>query len=171
MGDWAPWAELRTRSRTFLSPWEPSWPQDVLSRGSFRRRLRRHARDHREDTGYAFFIFRQSDAALIGGLTLSNVRRGVTQSASLGYWVGEPHARQGHMHDAITALVPWAFDVRGLHRLEAACLVHNVASAGLLRKCGFSEEGIAREYHRINGRWQDHRLYAMLETDARPEPP
>jgi ribosomal-protein-alanine N-acetyltransferase len=168
MADFADWAELRQRSRDFLTPWEPLWPADDLTRAAFRRRLRRYAEDARSDLAYAFFVFRQSDDALVGGLTLANVRRGVAQAGSLGYWMGEPFARQGYMTQAVRALIPFAFGPLRLHRLEAACIPTNGASSRLLEKCGFAREGLARRYLCINGLWQDHYLYAMLITDPRP---
>jgi len=168
MGDYLAWAALREESRAFLTPWEPTWPLDDLTRSAFRRRIRRYMQDIREDAAYPFFIFDSRDDTLVGGVTLSNVRRGVTQSASLGYWVGADRARQGYMSASVAALVPFVFDQLGLHRLEAACLPSNAASIRLLEKVGFSREGFARRYLRINGIWQDHLLYAMLTDDPRP---
>jgi [ribosomal protein S5]-alanine N-acetyltransferase len=168
MGDFPAWASLREESRAFLTPWEPTWPMDDLTRASFRRRIRRYIQDIREDTAYPFFVFRTDDNAFLGGITLSNVRRGVTQSASLGYWIGETHARQGLMSASVSAIVPFVFDQLRLHRLEAACLPSNTASIRLLEKVGFTREGFARRYLRINGVWQDHFLYAMLTEDPRP---
>ena len=114
-------------SRQHLTVWEPQWARDELTRSAFRRRLRQYQRELREDQGYAFLIFRQADAALVGGLSISNVRRGVAQAASIGYWIGAPHVRRGHMTDAVKAVLPFAFGTLGLHRLEAACLPHNHA--------------------------------------------
>lgn len=165
MGDYDEWAALRENSRTFLTPWEPIWPADDLSRPAFRRRLKRYAQEMREDTGYALFIFRHEDSALIGGLTLSNVRRGVTQSCSLGYWMGQLYAGQGYMREAARCVVPFVFQQLGLHRLEAACVPNNEPSKAVLRHAGFLEEGLARRYLRINGVWQDHLLFALLESD------
>ncbi|MEJ8571765.1 GNAT family protein [Microbaculum marinum] len=168
MGDFPAWMALRESSRAFLTPWEPTWPMDDLTRSAFRRRIRRYLQDIREDAAYPFFIFRSDNDAFIGGVTLSNVRRGVTQSASLGYWIGESFARQGYMTAAVSALVPFVFEQLRLHRLEAACLPSNAASIRLLEKVGFAREGFARRYLRINGVWQDHFLYAMLSDDPRP---
>lgn len=165
MGDYAQWAQLRSTSRTFLEPWEPTWPRDDLTRTAFRQRVRRYNRDMRDDYAYAFFIFDNATADLVGGLTLSNVRRGVAQTASVGYWTGMPFARQGYMTEALTAAVSFAFDSLRLHRVEAACLPDNEASRRLLLRTGFSEEGYARQYLKINGRWQDHLLFALLDTD------
>jgi ribosomal-protein-alanine N-acetyltransferase len=166
MSDYPVWAELRAASREFLTPWEPLWATDELSRASFRRRVRHYQRDLREDVGYALFIFTASTGALVGGLTLCNVRRGVTQSGTLGYWVGAKYAKQGYMTAAIRAVIPFVFDSLELHRLEAACLPANSASIRLLEKTGFKREGLARGYLRINGVWQDHLLYALLDTDT-----
>jgi ribosomal-protein-alanine N-acetyltransferase len=148
-----------------LAPVSRTLPNGAVTRAAYRNRLRRQLRESRDGTGYAFFIFRAADDALLGGVTLSNVQRGVAMSCSLGYWVGEQHTRQGVMSEAITSLLPFVFGTLGLHRLEAACLPSNVASQRLLRKLGFHEEGYARAYLRINGQWHDHLLFAMLAND------
>ncbi len=166
MSDYFAWAELRAASREFLTPWEPLWANDELSRASFRRRVRHYLRDLREDVGYALFVFATPTGGLVGGLTLCNVRRGVTQSCTLGYWVGAKYAKQGYMTAAVRAAIPFVFDSLELHRLEAACLPSNTASIRLLEKTGFKREGLARRYLRINGIWQDHLLYALLDTDT-----
>ena len=101
MQDYAAWAELRALSRAHLVPWEPQWARDELTRSNFRRRLRQYHRELRDDHGYAYLIFGDTDSKLLGGLNLSNVRRGVAQTASLGYWMGAPHVGQGLMTDAV----------------------------------------------------------------------
>ncbi|HVZ54451.1 MAG TPA: GNAT family protein [Pseudolabrys sp.] len=163
--DYAEWASLREQSRAFLTPWEPVWPPDDLTRSAFRRRLKRYVEDQRNDQAYAFLIFRSGDNALVGGLTLANIRRGVAQAGSIGYWVGQPFAHKGYMTAAVRTLVPFCFGALRLHRLEAACIPTNDASIGLLEKTGFKREGYARGYLCINGAWQDHLLYARLRED------
>jgi ribosomal-protein-alanine N-acetyltransferase len=165
-GDYDEWATLRARSRDFLTPWEPSWPPDALSRASYRARLSRYAEDWRTDQGYNFFIFSKDDA-LVGGVGLSNLRRGVAETASLGYWIGEPHARRRYMTAALPPVLDFAFDRLRLHRVEAACLPSNVPSRALLVRTGFNEEGYARRYLLIDGKWQDHVLFAILREDWR----
>ena len=170
MSDYVAWAELRTRSRDHLTPWEPQWTRDELSRSSYRRRLRHYQREAREDLGYAFFIF-SSDEVLLGGLTLSNVRRGVSQSAVLGYWLGVMNTGTGYMTRAVQAVLPFAFEDLRLHRVEAACLPSNSASIAVLERNGFVREGVARRYLKINGSWQDHDLFARIAEDIpRGEP-
>src|SRR5665213_658037 len=167
MIDYLQWAKLRGESRNFLAPWEPVWAQDELTKGAFRRRLKRYQKESRLDSAYAFFVFRNADDALLGGCTLSNVRRGVTQCCELGYWVGERFARQGYMFDAVRALIPFIFATLGMHRIEAACQPSNEPSKNLLFKTGFRQEGVAKRYLQINGDWQDHALFALLEDEAR----
>ena len=163
--DFSEWAALREVSRAFLVPWEPTWPADDLTRGAFRRRLKRYTEDLRADLAYAFLIFRNDDNAMVGGLTLANIRRGVAQAGSIGYWVGAPFARRGYMTAAMRTLIPFCFGTLRLHRLEAACIPTNAASVALLEKSGFQREGYARSYLCINGTWQDHLLYARLKDD------
>jgi ribosomal-protein-alanine N-acetyltransferase len=164
--DYKQWVEVREASRSFLEPWEPSWSEDALERAVFRDRVSRILQEWRLDLGYGFHIFRKSDDALIGGVNLNNVRRGVAQAANLGYWMGELHANQGCMTDALRALLPHAFQGLGLHRIDAACIPENQPSRHLLAKFGFREIGEAKGYLRINGEWRDHLLTSALLEDV-----
>lgn len=166
MTDFPAWSQLRTQSAAFLQPWEPAWPQDDLTRAAFRRRLSVYARDLELGQGFPFLVFRETDNRLVGGLTLSNIRRGIAQTATLGYWIGHPHVRQGHTLAAVRAACRFCFTRLGLHRVEAACLPSNEASRNLLLKAGFSLEGKARAYLKINGAWRDHLLFGLLEDEA-----
>src|SRR5579875_3548717 len=167
MGDYPEWAELRRESQAFLQPWEPTWPSDDLTRAAFRRRLALYQRDQDLGQGFAFFVFRRRDNLLVGGVTLRNVLRGVAQSGTLGYWVGERHARRGYTLDAVATVARHAFGRLGLHRLEAACCPDNDASRRLLLKAGFDAEGRARGYLKIDGQWRDHLLFGLVNPDER----
>src|ERR1700760_2082056 len=158
----AAWADLRQTSRDFLQPWEPVWPQDDLERTAYRRRLATYARELDAGAAYPFYIFRTSDEALVGGVTISNLRRGVAQMCTVGYWMGQPYAGQGYMTAALKPLTAFAFGDLGLHRVEAACLPDNPASHRLLLRSGFPGEGKARAYLKINGSWRDHLLFGMV---------
>jgi [ribosomal protein S5]-alanine N-acetyltransferase len=167
--DYQTWAELRAASRAFLTPWEPTWPGDDLTYAAFRRRVRRSHQEIANDEAYPFLIFRDDDV-LAGGITLGQVKRGVVQSGTLGYWIGAPYARQGLMSSAVRAVIGYGFTTLRLHRIEASCLPHNKPSISLLERAGFTREGYARAYLRINGDWQDHLLYALLDSDPAPSP-
>ena len=165
LADYLGWASLRGKSQQFLRPWEPLWPHDDLTRAAFRARVKRSARDVRDDLAHSYLMFSETDDTLLGGITLSNIRRGVAQTASLGYWIGAPFAGRGYMTEAASVLIDHAFDGFNLNRVEAACLPSNVPSKRLLLRCGFVEEGYARSYLKINGMWQDHLLFAIVRSD------
>ena len=162
------WAELRAASREFLTPWEPLWSTDELSRASFRRRVRHYLRDLREDVGYALFIFAATSGALVGGLTLCNVRRGrhaVLHARLLGrrhicppglYDGRRPRRHPFRVRFARAAPARSGVPVRPM-RPRSSCWRRPVSSARVSRAAIL----------RINGVWQDHLLYALLDTDPR----
>ncbi|MDZ4095093.1 MAG: GNAT family N-acetyltransferase [Paracoccaceae bacterium] len=166
-GDWQGWAGLRGASAGFLTPWEPVWAADHLSRRAFTNRVYWAARAHAQGTALPLMLIRRDDQALLGAITLDNIRRGPAQAGTLGYWVGQPHARQGYMREAIRTVVHHAFTGMDLSRVEAACLPENAASRGVLEKSGFKYEGVAQSYLQIAGRWRNHVLYANLRNDRR----
>ncbi len=168
--DFVSWSRLRATSRAFLEPWEPTWPDDDLTRAAFRRRLRRQDEDIARDEAYAFLIFDQTSDDLLGGITLGGVRRGVSQAGTLGYWMGAPHAGKGRMTRAVAATIDFAFSRLRLHRIEAACIPENAPSIALLERNGFHREGYARGFLKIDGAWRDHVLFALVDGDARKRP-
>lgn len=165
--DYRTWTTLRQTSEAFLSPWEPSWAEDHLSRKAFTNRVYWAQRSISGGSAVPLFLLRRLDQDLVGAITLDNIRRGPAQAGTLGYWTGEPFARQGYMREAIEAVVHYAFSQLDLSRIEAACLPENAASRGLLEKSGFKYEGVAQSYLQINGRWRTHVLYAALRSDRR----
>ena len=167
--DYPSWSRLRAASRAFLEPWEPTWPEDDLTQVAFRRRLRRQDEDISRDEAYAFLIFDQTSDQLMGGITLGGVRRGVSQTGTLGYWMGAPHAGKGRMTRAVSAVVDFAFSKLRLHRVEAACIPDNGPSIAVLERNGFQREGYARGYLKIDGAWRDHVLFGLLDSDARAQ--
>ncbi|MCO4318458.1 GNAT family N-acetyltransferase [Phyllobacterium sp. 21LDTY02-6] len=167
LSDYRAWASLRAQSRDFLAPWEPLWAPDDLERAAFRHRIRHYDEEAAAGTAFPYFLFRNADSRLLGGITLGNIRRGVGQNAMIGYWIGQPFAGQGYMYEALKLLIPHAFGKVRLHRLEAACIPSNERSIRLLEKAGFQREGLLRSYLKINGVWQNHLLFSLIEDDVR----
>ena len=159
------WQKLRMSSKSFLVPWEPSWDASSCSRRAYLRYLKNSNYLANMDRAYSFLIFKTDDKTLLGGINIGNVRRGVSQSASLGYWIGEKYSRNGYMKEALKLLIPSLFVDLRLNRIEAATLEENIASKNLLKKIGFKKEGVLRKYLKINGTWRDHILYGLLEND------
>lgn len=160
--DFQAWALLRRESHAFLKRWEPPWPEDDLTQASFKRRVRRYHQEIGRDEAYPFLVFREQSGELLGGLTLGNIRRGAAQAATLGYWMGERHARQGIMGAAVRLVSAHGFSALRLARIEAACLPENAVSMRLLEKAGFQREGYARQYLNIDGYRRDHVLFARI---------
>ncbi len=166
-GDYNEWARLREESREFLTPWEPTWAPDHLSRKNFTNRVYWSNRSIAQGSAVPLFLIRRNDQALLGALTLDNIRRGPAQAGTTGYWIGQRFARHGYMREALQALVHYAFTELDLSRLEAGCLPENAPSRGVLEKVGYKYEGVAQSYLQINGRWRNHVLYANLRADRR----
>ena len=165
--DFRQWSALRRDNAEFLRPWEPTWAGDHLSRKGFTNRVYWAQRSVAGETALPFFLIRRTDEVLLGAITLDNIRRGPSQAGTCGYWIGQPFARQGYMREALQAMVHYAFSTVDLSRIESACLPENVASRGVLEKCGYKYEGVAQSYLQINGRWRNHVLYANLRSDRR----
>ncbi|GGA56188.1 GNAT family N-acetyltransferase [Pelagibacterium lentulum] len=161
--DFAQWQALRSKSRAFLVPYEPRWSEFELTQKAFASRVRRNRRDAANGAEYSFLIFDDKSRIpkLMGGLTLSNIRRRAAQNVTLGYWMGVDYAGQGIMTRSVALILPFVFDTLGLHRIEAACLPDNLASRRVLIRNGFQEIGLAEHYLQINGAWRDHLLFAL----------
>lgn len=165
--DFVDWREARRSSMAHLAPWEPSWSLDHLTISAFRRRIAWSASEIRSGRAFPLLVFRRdrSGGALVGGVTIENVRRGAAQSAALGYWLSVEHTGRGYMGEALDGVIAYAFDDLDLSRLEAACVAHNFRSRRVLERAGFHVEGLARAYLQINGAWRDHVLYERRRSD------
>lgn len=168
--DWRAWREVRMASRDFLTPWEPSWAANGLTYDFFCGNLRRHWREWKSGTDYAFLVFSGNGqggehAQLIGSVALNDIQRGIAQKGTLGYWIGMPYAGQGLMTEAVGLVRDFAFTTLNLHRIEASCIPHNEPSKRLLERLGFEQEGFARSYLKINGHWEDHLLWGLICGD------
>ena len=165
--DFREWVALRHSSAEFLQQWEPTWASDHLTRKSFTNRVYWAQRALSQGTAIPLFLIRREDDALLGAVTLDNIRRGPAQAGTIGYWIGQPFARQGYMREAVTSVIHYAFTTLDLSRIESACLPENAPSRGRLEKCGYKYEGVAQSYLQIDGRWRNHVLYANLRGDRR----
>ncbi len=90
------------------------------------------------------------------------------RSASLSYWLSQKFTGRGLMTDALKTLSRFCFDVLKLNRLELSVSVTNEKSSAVATRAGFVEEGISRDFERINGIFVDHRRFSLLVRDPRP---
>lgn len=167
LNDHLNWVALRREGSDQLQACEPSWSPDHFSKAAFKNRVKWAKKAVEDNKAVPFFIERQSDGALLGAITLDNIRSGPNRSAEIGYWMGRVYQRQGYMREAIDGVLHYAFEQKGISRVEAACLPENAASRTLLEKSGFHYEGVAKAYLEIAGLWQDHVIYAVLRQDRR----
>ncbi len=165
MSDYKNWEALRLSSSEFLAPWEPRRYDEQIGHQSFRERVKWSKLSKEKGTALALFIFRLSDQSLIGAVTLDGIKRGPSQSATIGYWLGKDFVGNGFMSEALKLVVTHAFTELDLSRIEAATLKENQPSRKLLERNGFRYEGVAQSYMQINGRWRPHVLYANLRRD------
>jgi [ribosomal protein S5]-alanine N-acetyltransferase len=168
LSDYRQWHRLRTDSRAFLEPWEPTWRAEDMTESAFRSRVVRSEQEYSSGQAVPLFILSRAEQVLIGGLTIGYIRRGVAQCCMIGYWMGERYAGQGHMEHALRLAIPYIFTGLQLHRIEAACIPENQRSIRLLEKVGFQREGYLREYLKINGKWRDHLMFSLLAQDNVP---
>lgn len=164
--DFHDWAKLRRESRPYLEPWEPLWPLDALTRKDWNRRISAWTNAWKAGTAFVFFTRRLSDNALLGGLSLTQVRPWPAESASLGYWQGAGFEGQGYMRESVAAICNWAFSELDLKRIEAGIVPENARSRRVLEGTGFAEEGRAASYLEINGTRRDHVLFGLVRPDS-----
>lgn len=165
-GDEAEFVALRAASREFLEPWEPIPPpgSDGFDAVAFARMLA--ACD--TERSQRFLACRETDGRIVGQASLGEIIRGSLEQGFLGYWVGEPFARQGYMAEAVRLVLARAFGPLRLHRIEANIQPHNAASIALARRVGMRREGFSPRYLRIRGAWTDHERWAVTAEELAP---
>ena len=161
--DFEAWTNLRRVNLEYLRPWEPQVSEAGLNRAAYRGRLSRLKKLVQQERAYPFYIFRED--TLVGACNLTHIERGTAQSAKLGYWIGESFTGRGFARASVQAASEFCFSGLGLHRIEAAVQCENSASIKVLKASGYSFEGTARGFLKINGAWRDHDIYAKLSAD------
>jgi ribosomal-protein-alanine N-acetyltransferase len=156
---------LYRRNAAFLQPWDPPRPAGFYTLAHQHEVVRSALADEENDRGYTYGLVIQETGELVGRLRLSNIVRGAFQNAYLGYWLDEEHNGRGLMTEAVGLAMADAFGGLKLHRVQAATLPHNQGSIRVLLKNGFRREGLAERYLLIDGRWQDHVIFALTSED------
>ena len=163
--DWKAWADERKKNKLYLQPWEPLWSINELERSSFVKRVRMFERLSHNDQAYSFLIYKSDNEDFIGEVNISNVQRGIIQSCTIGYWIAKDCEGKGMMSESLELVKEFIFNELKLHRIEAACLPHNIPSLKVLLKNGFIKEGTARKLLKINDKWQDHTVLSFIFDD------
>ena len=154
--------DFQLRNRTFFEAFAMERPNDFYTIEGQQALIKRKIDAAKNDTDYYFGIFLQSTGALIGSIQLFQVIRGSLQSAFIGYFLDKDHNGKGYTTEAVKLLLKFGFEELKLHRIEAGVMPHNMGSLRVLDKAGFQKEGIARKNVRINGKWEDHQVLAII---------
>ncbi|MEH1097778.1 GNAT family N-acetyltransferase [Micromonospora sp. CPCC 205561] len=153
--------ERLRENRDFLAPWDPLRDDAFFTLDAQRDAIAQALQAYDRGTMVPLAIV-DADDRLIGRINVNGITRGAFQSAAIGYWVGASHNGRGVATGAVAEVAELAFGELGLHRLQAETLIHNTASQRVLTRNGFVPYGIAPQYLKIAGEWQDHILYQLL---------
>jgi ribosomal-protein-alanine N-acetyltransferase len=164
-GDAAAFARLVTANRDYLAPWSPLQDDRYFTADGQRDVLARDLAVHGRGAALPLAIL-DADGAVCGRINLNSIIRGAFQSASVGYWVSQSHAGHGLASAAVADVIAIGFRQLGLHRLEAATLLHNTPSQRVLARNGFRPFAVSEAYLKIAGKWQDHILFQLLNPAA-----
>ncbi|MDO3412191.1 GNAT family N-acetyltransferase [Saccharibacillus sp. CPCC 101409] len=154
--------ELELRNKEFFSRFSPVRDDSFYTREAQEKRIRTMAEAARHDERYQFTVRERESGRLVGVTDLTGIQRGSLQGAWIGYFMDRSCNGKGYMTEAVRYTVRYAFEVLALHRIEAGVMPHNEPSLRVLAKAGFEREGISRKNVKINGRWRDHVLLAIL---------
>ncbi|MGM9471165.1 GNAT family N-acetyltransferase [Pseudarthrobacter sp. YS3] len=152
-----------SRNRDHLAPWEPSRDAAFFSPGHQLNIIQAKLAQLSVGQEIPWVLVDDGEPAqIVGAVTLTGIVRGPFLSANLGYWVDGGLARRGIGSAAVRFAADQARESLGLHRIQAATLLHNGPSRRILRRTGFQEIGVAPAYLKIAGTWQDHLLHQLI---------
>lgn len=163
--DSAQWLKVRHQNYTYLQEKEPIWDMDALTYQGFNRLVHDLQSSFQIGNYYSFPVFLKETGELVGGIEISNILYWPKQSASIGYWISELHSGKGFATELVKNITKWAFKTFNLVKIEAGTLESNIASQRVLRKSGFTQEGLSQSYGEINGIYQDHILWGLVQDN------
>ncbi len=163
MRDRGEWDVVRKENAEYVGQWEPTAPDGVGRRISFRQYVRGLDAEARAGRILPFLI--EVEGQIAGQMHLFGIVQGSLLSGAAGYWVVRRHAGRGLATRALGMLCDYAFHSAGLHRVEANIRPENAASLRVVEHLRFRDEGVRARYLHINGGWRDHRTFALTVED------
>jgi ribosomal-protein-alanine N-acetyltransferase len=154
--------DLRVRNKAFFQKYSPTVGDDFYTLDFTRKFIRRSEEQREKDGLYSFGIFLNVDGQLVGTVSLSHILRGPLQKCLIGYSLDKRHNGNGYTTQAVSLAVNYAFNELKLHRIEAGTMLSNIGSMRVLEKAGFQREGVERKGVKINDRWEDHQIFAII---------
>lgn len=159
---------LLRANQEHLRPWTPAPPhaEDPSSITEVSKTVLRHRREWKQGSAFVFFsAHRERPGRFIGKIALNGVLRGAMHGAYLGYWIDAEEQAKGLTIEGIRAVLDFAFEQAGLHRIQAAIMPRNERSLRVIEKLGFRREGYAERYLQIAGVWEDHVIFAKTREE------
>lgn len=153
------------KNKDFFQLYSPTKKEEYYTLEEQRAIIQNLIKEQEEDQRYMFGIFTKEMGELIGTVTLSSVARGALQGCYIGYELDQAHNGKGYMTEAVRLTVDFAFQKLQLHRVEAGVMPRNIGSIRVLEKAGFHKEGIAIENVKINGKWENHQILAIINRE------
>ncbi|WP_105616110.1 GNAT family N-acetyltransferase [Vallitalea okinawensis] len=153
------------RNREFLQPWEPLRDESFFTLEQQKEMLEMEYSKIKAEESLRLWMFKKGEKKAIGNIGFSNIVRGVFQSCHLGYKLDGAATGNGYMNEALVKGIELAFNDLKLHRIEANIIPRNHASIHVVEKLGFHDEGLAKEYLKINDVWEDHIHYTLLNKN------
>lgn len=165
VADEAEWHRLRRDNAKHVQPWEPTLPPGAEARGPmpFRAFVRELDQEARADRALPWCI--EVGGALVGQVHVFGIVRAAQQSAAVGYWLGRPVTGRGIATRALALAIDHALGPAGLHRVEVNIRIDNVRSLAVVDRLGLRDEGVRERYLHIDGRWRDHRSFAITSEE------
>lgn len=157
------WSKVRAGNVAWLTPWEATAPREAARPMTFRQYVRQLRRQARTDVAHSFVL--EVGGELVGQVSIAGIARGSLQSAHIGYWIAEHVAGRGLMPRAVALTIDYAFADLGLHRVEINVRPENTASLRVAQKLGLREEGERLRFLHIQGKWRDHRSFAITREE------
>ncbi|MFD2169760.1 GNAT family N-acetyltransferase [Tumebacillus lipolyticus] len=165
MEDAAALLEVNVNNREFFQKYLSHREEEFYTLDHQIERIKRGKEMRAQDQVYSFGIFERESEQLVGSISLTEVLRGPLQSCFIGYYLDEKCNGRGYMTEAVRLVVEYAFQELKLHRIEAGVMLHNLGSMRVLENAGFHKEGIAKKNVKINGRWEDHQVLAIVNEE------
>ena len=157
------WDRVRNANLQYVGQWEPTAPDGVGRRVTFRQYVKSLDREARAGRIVPFLI--EADGRIAGQMHLFGIVHGSLLSGAAGYWVAEEYAGRGIATRALAMLCDYAFGPLGLHRVEVNVRPENAPSLRVVEHLRFRDEGVREGYLHINGSWRDHRTFALTTDD------
>jgi len=156
-----------TENDAHLKPFGAAYARELLTPRHWVEQIEKRRLEFERDDSCKTFIFRNDDGSVAGSANLSEIVRGPFQAAYLGYALAEREQGKGLMHEALTLLLRFGFAQLNLHRIMANFVPSNARSRAVLERLGFTVEGNAKDYLRINGAWREHILTSLTNVEWR----